>query len=180
MSDCHEELTGNPLSNRVMQTYGAACIVKFCAARGVRSSCIDQLVKYLLELLTSKNLPEWEEAGSMLELSGRESMLPGALSDCLLARDRSPFQKLLESVVEIGIADMYGADTDSPVQALCEARRILRACEIEPPEISGLRSIAPNESGWGRPLLDNQARLLEAWCLNHWMGRAEESNLGET
>jgi hypothetical protein len=168
MNDCYKELVDNPLSNRVMQVYGAACMVKFCAVHGIYSPGVDQLVKYLLELLSTNDLPEWEQAGSILELSGRENELPDDPAELLSARDRILFKKLLESVIEIGISDMYGADTDGPIQAVCEVRRILEKCGIEPPSIAGLYAIAHSQRGWGEPLSDNQVQLLEAWCLNHY------------
>jgi len=168
MNDCYEELIEFPLSNRVMQAYGAACIVRFCAERGIHSPCVDQLVSYLLQLMSSNSLDEWEQAGSLLELSGRENALPDDPANRLAADERIPFKRLLESVVEIGISDMYGGDTDAPVRALVGTRHILATCGIMSPAISELRALTQNQRGWGRPRPDREARLIEAWCLHHW------------
>jgi len=176
MSSVSKELVDHPLSNRVMQAYGAACIVKFCAARCIRSVHVDQLVKYLLKLLSSDNIPEWESAGSVLELSGRENVLPEAVADRLTAHDRVAFLRILESVAEIGIVDMYGADTNGPTQALCEATRILSSCGIEAPSIAELYAMVRSQRGWGEPLPDNQVHLLEVWCLSHWGERGSQSS----
>ncbi|MEM7351022.1 MAG: hypothetical protein AAF657_09470 [Acidobacteriota bacterium] len=145
-----------------MQACGAACLAKFCSEKGIGSTNVDGLIEHLLLLLACTDLPAWESSGAGLELSGRGDPLPDSLVNSLtpdLARD---FQRLIESVVEIGLVDMYGAVTDLPAKFLAESQRLLESNGVQPPKPEELFPEGGKEDlcGWGEPMIESEYRVV--------------------
>ena len=157
-----------PISIREMQAYGAACLVKFCSSRGIESPHVSLLVRHLLDLMTSSDLPDWESKGAVLELSGRGDPIPDALLNVIRSSDLEDFSRLVDSVVEVGLVDMYGAETRQPLRFLNLAREILGGIGLTPPSIEELCLLSGRDQGWGAPLAKERAKKIEAWCLSHF------------
>ena len=67
------------LSIRRKQAFATLCLVEFCAASGIESAAVGELVEHLLSILVSDNLTEWEARGAKLELAGRGDPLPDSV-----------------------------------------------------------------------------------------------------
>lgn len=155
------------LSTRAMQAYGAACITKFCSVSSITSEHVTALIDHLLGVLTTSYLPDWENAGARLSLSGRGDPLSEDLVTRMPSGLVQSFHNLVECVVEIGLADMYGADTRVPAQFLQRATAILRSNSVEPPSITELVGLVGiSKPGWGPPLSVDQYHRVREWCLS--------------
>ena len=155
------------ISTRVMQAYGAACIVKFCAAKSISSEDVTALVEHLLNVLTSSNLQDWEVSGTRLSLSGRGDPLPKELVRRMPPSLLEPLHHLVECVVEIGLIDMHGAVTSGPVKFLERVRALLAPSSVEPPSIAELIALTgASEPGWGQPLSLVEYRKAREWCMS--------------
>lgn len=155
------------LSTRLMQAYGAACIAKYCSVKSISSEHVVALIEHLLNVLTTSNLPDWERSGTRLALSGRGDPLPDELLARVPASDVQTFDELVQCVVEIGLVDMYGAETTEPARFLERVVSILRSSSVEPPSIAELIAlIGVSETGWGDPLTVDQYRKVREWCMS--------------
>jgi len=123
------------LSTRELQAYGAACLATFCANKGISSPYVDALIAHLLSVLTCSDLPGWETAGARLELTGRGDPLPPGLLASLRSDMLPILQHLVDSVVEIGLVDMYTAETERPFEFLLRTTTILELQGVHPPSI---------------------------------------------
>jgi hypothetical protein len=145
------------LSTREMQAYGAACLARFCADKDISSPHIDRLIEHLLSVLICDDLPGWESIGSRIGLTGRGDELPREVQQVVRPILTEALQHLLESVAEIGLVDMYGAETERPFEFLIRTVDILESCDVQPPSIQKLfptrdggaceRMGAPGEKG---------------------------------
>jgi hypothetical protein len=123
------------LSNRDKQAYAALCLAKFCAAKGIRHPSITVLIEHLLSILVSRDLPKWERAGAALELTGNDP-LPTTLENVLPSDvTAEEFGRLVNYVVEVGIINMYGADTEHPLSFLEKVISVLKQFKVEPPRM---------------------------------------------
>jgi hypothetical protein len=155
------------LSTRELQAYGAACLARYCAAKGIHSQHVEWLVDHLLLVLVATRRSAWETAGTMFELAGRGQPLPPDLEERIPASERARFERLVGSVVEIGLVDTDGAETDQPLKLTREAQELLQAANVEPPAVEDLfpgRQQAA-ERGWGEPVVVEQYRHARDWCL---------------
>ncbi len=84
---------------------------------------------------------EWENKGAQLELAGRGDALPKSIDSLISIKDKSSFTELLESAVEVGITDMYGAETENPTLYLKKCIAILNKNKITTPKIDENRII---------------------------------------
>lgn len=153
------------LSTRELQAYGAACLAKFCADNGISSSDVDQLVAHLLDLLTCQDLPGWESTGARLGLAGRGDRLPMQLEAAVSPDLVGVVRHLVESVVEIGLVDMYGAETDQPLEFALRAVDILESHGVHPPDWRDLFPMRNDQEaqGWGRPASSDQYEHAREW-----------------
>jgi hypothetical protein len=155
-------------STRELQAYGAACLAAFVAAKKVKHSSVRELVEHLLEVLNTSDLPRWESRGGALSLPGRGDRLPGELVSVPDLAD------LLEAVVEIGLVDLYGADSEQPLAFALAAVEILHrnGLPAPPPQVI-LGEPSGEGSGWGPPLGRAIYEKARHWCLQ----RLEERNV---
>jgi hypothetical protein len=126
------------LSTREMQALGALCLHRFCKAKGIEHSYIEDLNQHLLSLLVASSLNDWERKGAALELSGRGDPIPDALATQLADDVRKDFARLVYFAVEIGFVDMYGDTTRRPLHNLLRCLAILDAHGIEHPQVPEL------------------------------------------
>ena len=141
------------LTNREMQCLGAAYLQRFCSAHCIEDVSLDELISHLLNIICASDLPAWETEGGRLTLCGRGDPMPEHLSHKLPGEQRNDFGRLIEHVVEIGIVDMYGANTDGPAIHLEEARQILEANDLVAPSPDLFRvQPRPIDGSWGNPI----------------------------
>ena len=171
-----DKSTLKTLSTRELQAYGAACLAKFCADKGISSPDVDQLVAHLLGLLTCEDLPGWESTGARLGLAGRGDRLPMQLEAAISPDLLGVLRHLVESVVEIGVVDMYGAETDQPLGFALRAVDILESQGVLPPAWRDLFPMreAQDVQGWGRPVSSEQYEHAREWVRSR-SGRAARS-----
>jgi hypothetical protein len=123
------------LSTRQKQAYAALCLAQFCATKRIRHPAVNQLIEHLLSVLISDNVCAWEAQGGQIEFSGQGSCLPSIKSMLPADVSESAFDSLVENVVEVGLTDMYGADTDEPLEYLLKCIETVKHHGIEPPSI---------------------------------------------
>ncbi|ASP34868.1 hypothetical protein CHH27_17830 [Labrenzia sp. VG12] len=140
------------LDRRRKQAYAALCLHAFCKERDINDPAAQQLITHLLRVLTSANLPEWESAGAVLEVTGRGDPLPTALVERHSDNDLTDFQHLADLCVEVGLVDMYGDCTDQPDQCLSACLSFLETRAIPAPTVAPLATLHNDAKGWGSPI----------------------------
>ncbi|WP_152565209.1 hypothetical protein [Methylobacter sp. BBA5.1] len=157
----------NKFNIRQMQAYAALCLWQFCACLGIRHSSINELVLHLLKMLSAQNLLDWERRGSTLDITGRGDPLPEYVSEIVPITNLDSFNALVESCVEVGIVDMYGASTDQPSKFLKNCIEILRRANVEPPYPELLSKYGRGSGPWGDAIEENELRdILAAYRVN--------------
>lgn len=117
-------------------------------------------------MLTSPNLAAWDQRGAQLALSGRGDALPEAIERCVSPELIPSFTRILELTVEIGMADMYSADTDQPRKTLREVVGVLRSSRAKVPAVESVLGppASAEPDGWGEPRSEEQHRRVRDWC----------------
>ena len=151
-----------------MQAQGALCFAVYCAAQDIRHPAIIELTSHLLDLLSSEDLPSWEQRGGVLALPGRGDPVPDDVKGSVPPSLKHEFAALVQFVVEIGIADMYAASSDRPKQFLCKSVEILQRHEIEAPNVSDLLPAdlleSEVEDHWGAPIPEEASAAIRKCC----------------
>jgi hypothetical protein len=152
------------LSTRELQAYGALCLANFCGAAGIRHRVIAELIVHLVSLLSADKLPDWEVAAARLHLAG--DALPSDVVRDVPANLIADFNAMVESAIEIGVIDMYGAPTQMPRRFALRCREILDKHGYEAPSASDVMiQTRPLEGPWGRPASDEASGRVHAACL---------------
>jgi hypothetical protein len=115
------------------QLYASSCLRYYCEFKGISHYAITNLLNHLDEISTSHNLAEWDARGALLDLNGRGDPIPESLKSALSSEGLNEFATLVDSVVEVGIVDLYGAKTDLPLKFLDKVMQILEKNEIPLP-----------------------------------------------
>lgn len=167
-SPAQNKLPFTHLSTRELQAYGAACLARFCADKGIDSPHVCDLVGHLVDVLTTDNLPAWESAGARLALAGRGDPLPSELREAIGDEISDEFERLVSLVVEIGLVDMYGASTDEPLEMLTRALDLLQRCGVRAPPTSEVFAggSMKNVRGWGPAVTHSQSEHVRTWLRN--------------
>lgn len=142
----------NKLNTREMQAYAALCLAKYCASINVIHESIEALIEHLLSILVSESLPNWEQKGACLDITGRGDPIPQNLESIIPRNHLETFSRLVEYVVEVGIVDMYGANTKEPLRFLYKCTELLKSSGIDPPIMKeiGILPVKDTENvGWG-------------------------------
>lgn len=116
-----------------IQRYGSSCLRAFCAEKKISHPAIIDLLDHLESMHFSQNLPEWDRLGALLELNGRGDEIPADLEEILIKNKATDLTALVDSVVEIGIVDLYGGRTNLPIEFLDRAMTILEKNKIQLP-----------------------------------------------
>ena len=133
-----------------MQAYSAICLWSYCKHIGVQHNYINKLIQHLLSILTIRNLADWEQNGTQLELSGRGDFLPDELYKIIPIELTVKFRTLVDHCVEVGLTDMYAACSDEPKSLLNFCIDMLRNSHIEIPPIGKLSQYKIEDcGGWG-------------------------------
>lgn len=112
-----------------MQQQAADCLAGYTEANLLNHAGLDALIAHLRAYPDSGEpmaLPDWDQAGSELQIAGRGDPLPPSLLGQIATDKHEELNDLICSCVEVGIADLYGATTDVPDQMLARALAILQ------------------------------------------------------
>ncbi len=143
----------NELNTRLLQVYGAICLWKFCKVFDIRHKDIDTLLSHLVSICIVKSLPDWEQAGVQITITGRGDGLPGDIVSIIPEELMDTFTILIEYVIEIGIVDMYGDNTDLPFDFTHHCIDILTRYGIDAPDHTILvRYNNPSGRVWGNTI----------------------------
>ncbi|WP_174961211.1 MULTISPECIES: hypothetical protein [Burkholderia] len=119
-----------------MQVYASSCLRRYCDANGCSHAAIDALLAHLDAIAVARSLPEWARQGALLELNGRGDPVPSGVESALPDGELPRFMALVETVVEVGIVDLYGARTDRPLAFLRNAIAVLEQGGIPLPPLT--------------------------------------------
>ncbi|TMP82321.1 hypothetical protein CWB73_05380 [Pseudoalteromonas phenolica] len=142
----------NNLNVRQMQAYAAICLLIFCDHIRITNNAITELIKHLLAMSTAKSLPDWEQAGTGIAITGRGDPVPAEVDEAIPENYKATFNTLVECCVEVGIVDMYGASTEQPRLFLEKCIGIVQSLGLELPPIESLDKLAKGEDEWGEPV----------------------------
>lgn len=120
-------------STQEKQVYAAKCLENFCIHLKINDESIDYLIEHLYAMKEYSDLPKWERIGAKLSLTGRGDPLPFSLLEKIPQHKLPQFTNLVNNCVEVGLTDMYGADTENPYQHLMKCIEILRFEKIDLP-----------------------------------------------
>lgn len=120
-------------SSKVMQIYASSCLRHYCDFKNISHPAITKLLEHLDSMPTTSNLSEWDAQGAQLDLNGRGDPIPQNIKSNLSSNDLDEFSALVDSVVEVGIVDLYGAQTVLPLRCLDKAMQILEQNAISLP-----------------------------------------------
>ncbi|MDX5405749.1 MAG: hypothetical protein LPK11_01740 [Chromatiaceae bacterium] len=152
----------NDLNVRQMQAYAAICLLIFCNHIRVTNSAITELIKHLLAMSTAKSLPDWEQAGTGIAITGRGDPVPAEVDEAIPENYKDTFNTLVECCVEVGIVDMYGASTEQPKMFLEKCIGVVHNLGLELPPIEVLDNLGKGEDAWGEPVSESElSDLLE-------------------
>jgi len=153
------------ISNAGCQVIGAVCLSCFCERFGIAHPDIDSLIAHLwafARIASPDEFVAWDRALGRNALHGLGDPVPDEVLAVVPAELQEDFGALVESVVEIGMYDAYGANTDGPRDFLMLAIRLCEGHNVPVPNLEPfLRS--PQTSRWGMPVAEEtlaQWRLL--------------------
>lgn len=155
------------INTREKQFLAAVCLRRFCKYFEINHIYVNQLISHLARILIAEDLTSWEKKGSSLKLVGRGDPIPKEVSDIVPDEIVDSFEILVQSCVEVGIVDMYGAPTDYPKKILEECFQILRLYNIREPDIEKLGHVNSENDGWGGALqIDEFTQLSNKYDVN--------------
>lgn len=118
------------INNREKQAIGAISILFFCEKYLIYHKSIGELVEHLFEILISENLPKWDQDGLKMDIIGRGELLPEKVDEIIKPELKNDFFQLIEFVIEIGVVDLFGENTNYPNLFLKKAFDILKKHSI--------------------------------------------------
>jgi len=152
---------------RQLQAYASLCLWKFCNHLNVKHNSINELVRHLISILIANNLPEWEQRGVAIAITGRGDPLPQDVEKIIPVESVEIFNSLVESCVEVGIVDMYGASTNKPYEFVGHCVMLLKQSGIDIPSTDILEKYGRGNDVWGAPINDSEfSDILEIYGVN--------------
>lgn len=141
------------LSTREMQCYGAVCLRRYCSKFKINHGYIDDVIKHQMPVIATTDLASWEKAGCQLELSGRGDPIPPSVLERVPLANRFDFEALLIDTTEIGLINMYSADTDEPLKIFKSVKARMVQNDVPLPEEHNFQVQSRRLRGaWGDPL----------------------------
>jgi hypothetical protein len=119
---------------RVLQLYASTLLQTYCTAKSFQHCAINDLIAHLNNYPENHTLSEWEKMGALLPLNGRGDDMPSDLNESIPTQDIEDFCQILDSAVEVGIVDLYGAPTDLPLKFIEKMSLILSRNKIDLPQ----------------------------------------------
>ncbi|WP_460371138.1 hypothetical protein ACOYXF_05610 [Pseudomonas sp. Tul1A2] len=132
MSEISNKLSS--LSPRGLQIYASKFLQAYCNAKSFQHLAINDLIAHLNNYPENDNLDEWERRG-VLPLNGRGDCIPPDLNQSIPPHDIVDFCQVVDSAVEIGIVNLYGAPTNLPEKFIEKMSLILRRNNIDLPHV---------------------------------------------
>jgi hypothetical protein len=123
------------LSPRDFQRYASKLLRAYCEAKSIRHEAIDELTAHLDSFPDGGGLAVWEKKGALLPLNGRGDDMPSDLEQSIPSQVIDDFRRVIDCAVEVGIVDIYGAPTDSPVKFIEKISSIVRKNDIDFPQL---------------------------------------------
>lgn len=152
---------------RQLQTYAALCLWHFCRHLNIKHDAIDELILYLMSMFTAGNLSEWEQRGTEIVMTGRGDPLPEEVTNLLAPDCLEVFNSLVDSCVEVGIVDMYGACTNQPVMFVERCTEVLKHCDVDIPSTEDLDQYRRGTDEWGEFISDAELNeILDVYGVN--------------
>jgi len=145
---------------RQMQVGAALCLWKFCLTMKINHTSIDELLCHLFSVATAEDLAEWDTRGSLLAVTGRGDPIPEIVLKAVPEEHVDSFQRLLESCVEVGIVDLYGASTGLPAKFFGDCIRTLQREHVEVPNMAAIQEYCKGAEPWGEPVQCEELNLL--------------------
>jgi hypothetical protein len=149
-------MTNNNFNIRQMQAYAAICLWLFCNHLGIRHDSIKELLAHLMGILTVQSLPDWEQTGAGLAITGRGDPLPAGVEEAIPAGKLDAFNSLVECCVEVGIVDIYGDVTEQPKEFLEKCTKILKDSGAALPSVENLSKYDVGADTWGEAINQSQ------------------------
>jgi hypothetical protein len=146
------------LTVRQLQLYAAVCLCRYSDSRDLDAKPLDDLVSHLASMTTVADISAWELRGTSLEMTGRGDELPDEITRQVPAPERKLFFGLVEYCVEVGITDMYGAQTDDPKKCLMKCFSFLRSAGLGAADIEARLARSPAVLPWGEPISHQELR----------------------
>ena len=116
------------------QIFAAYCFSEYCSFKDIKHPEIENLISHLVSIKDFRNnLLDWEQKGGLLNLAGRGDDIPPDIRKMISNIDIKNFGKLLECCVEVGLVNMYGAETNQSFHFLNDCIRILENEKIPVP-----------------------------------------------
>lgn len=113
-----------------MQTIGTLCLLEFCKKYSISHHSLEELHSHLLSILKTEQLPIWDENGLNIEITGRGDELPDSLIELIPEELKEDFYELIDSVIEIGVVNLYGQINDLPFIFLTKSLSIINKHNI--------------------------------------------------
>lgn len=121
------------------QKYACVCVKQYCEENHIEHPSITQLLNHLKSIPNAgHSVIDWNNKGAVLALNGRGDPVPASLEVVLQSYDRKEFMTLIESAVEVGIVDLFGAPSDFPIKFLEKIINILEKNKIRLPDINAI------------------------------------------
>lgn len=139
-----------------MQAYAAMCLLAYCDHIHVRHEMIDDLIKHLFSILIAKDLSAWEQAGTLIAITGRGDPIPVEIENSIPENYRDSFITMVNCSVEVGIVDMYGENTRQPREFLNRCIGILQSFGFELPSLQHIGKLARGSDTWGDPVREDE------------------------
>jgi len=152
MGEKNKSIMLKRLSIRQLQAYAGACLLMYVGRHGMRNEALFELIEHLFSILSSVDLPNWEQQGSELRLTGQgDPFPPDVLVEIAQKKiDAVKFYAFVDSVVTVGIVDMYGAPTGDPLKFVQQCVDFLLDEQIKPPSLEPLREVLKDRKDvWG-------------------------------
>ena len=157
----------NSFNIRQLQAYAGLCLWQFCNHFDIKHPLINELILHLVRILITSSLPDWEQDGASLAITGRGDSLPVGVLEILAPDNLDIFNSLVENCVEVGIVDMYGAPSDQPMTFLEQSIKILTSSGVKPPPSEMLMKYKRGLGVWGEPVDESELKeMLDAYGVN--------------
>ncbi len=157
----------NNFNVRQMQAHAAVCLWAFCSHFTIKHDAITKLFEHLMSMLTTNSLPDWEQIGAGLDITGRGDPLPSDIEKIIPSEHLAAFNSLVECCVEVGIVDMYGASTEQPSNFLSKCIDILDQSGAGSPTANHLNQYRVGSDPWGEAISESDLdNILKAYGVN--------------
>lgn len=148
------------ISTRHLQAMAAVAIEESCKQKEIFHADISSLVDHLLSVLTAELLSDWEQQGIQLPYgSGDEA--PDEIRTDSDPKTSIQLQDIVNNGTEVGLVDMYGADTRQPMYFLTQTLSLVSSSGVKIPSfyqlVDACHAGDGTICGWGEPLSQSEA-----------------------